>query len=245
MGKSLVAVGLAVALAKRQRVGLLDLDFRAPNIPYILGLPLEASYDREYRPKPLWWSRGAVGFPVFSTAIVYGDATSILMEGSLVRTAVRDFLDDVAWPELDMLVIDTDPSAADTLNGLRDTLKEMSAFIVTTPERSSLADSARMIDSCRELSIRVRGLVVNMAGTVCSSCGEPLACGGCGTEVVYGDPRMVEDFAARASVPIAATLPWMSTARADPVGTVSGKWARQFDGLAAGVLGLAPPQAVR
>lgn len=237
VGKSLVSIGLAAAFAKQSRTGLLDMDFRAPNLPYLLHLPLEPKFDAEFRHIPPVASLGGASIPVFSTALVYGDARSILMPGSLVRSAVRDFLDDVAWPPLDVLVVDTDPSAADTLNGLRDTLPNISAFVVTTPEVSSLADSERMIDACHELSIPVVGLVANMVGTACPNCGKPIVCSCCGTGIQYGAVGMIEEMAHRRSVPIAAVLPWTPMARLSPLGVVTDLWAEQFQSMVAQAMG--------
>jgi ATP-binding protein involved in chromosome partitioning len=237
VGKSLVSIGLAGALAKRKKVGLLDMDFRAPNIPYILRLPLETQFDAEFRHIPAQGHLNGHSIPVFSTALVYGDARSILMPGSLIRTAVKDFLYDVVWPDLDVMVVDTDPSAADTLNGLRDVLVNISAFVVTTPEVSSLADSERMLDACNELAIPVTGIVANMVGTACPSCGEPIRCKACGEPIQYGLEQPILDLATRRNVPVAASLPWSPMARLDPIAAVTGPWAKQFDRLASLVLG--------
>ncbi len=233
----MVACGLTAALAKRKRVGLLDMDFRAPNIPYILHLPLETEFDAEYRHIPAQGQFNGRSVPVFSTALVYGDARSILMPGSVIRSSVKDFLYDVVWPDLDVMVVDTDPSAADTLNGLRDVLTNISAFVVTTPEVASLADSERMLDACNELSIPIRGIVANMVGTACPSCGEEIQCRSCGETIHYGLEQSILDIAKRRNVPVAATFPWTPTARLDPIGAVTGMWAEKFDRLASLVVG--------
>ena len=187
VGKSIVSCALAGELSKRMRVGLLDVDVRSPNAPYILGLTNQVDMDSEGHPIPKWARFDGARFPVFSSAFMYGDGTAITMPGSQMRRTIRDMLLDAAWPpDLEALVVDVDPGPGDSLAAVSSTMRHVYAVIVSTSDVSSLQDCAREIDAMENAGVHTLGVVANMVGAVSSCCAADLVCAHCGRDGKYG-----------------------------------------------------------
>ena len=159
VGKSTVAVNLSVALAKMGRsVGLLDADVYGPNVPIMLG----ASGD-------LVTVGGAIspleahGIKLMSLGFMLEEGTPVIWRGPMIAGALKQMLNDVAWGELDYLVLDLPPGTGDASLTLAQMMPLSGAVIVSTPQEVALQDVKRSIAMFERLSVPVLGLVENMS----------------------------------------------------------------------------------
>jgi ATP-binding protein involved in chromosome partitioning len=163
VGKSTVAVNLACALSRLgARVGLLDADVYGPNVPIMLGLqgrPEEAVVDGKKKMRPL----DAHGLQVMSIGFLVADDQPVIWRGPMLNSAVRTFLFDVAWRDLDYLIVDLPPGTGDAQLSLSQQAHIMGAVIVTTPQDVSVADVRRAIRMFQTVKVPVIGVVENMA----------------------------------------------------------------------------------
>jgi Mrp family chromosome partitioning ATPase len=171
VGKSTVAVNLAVALMMSgRRVGLLDVDIHGPSIPTMLGLQhykLGGS-DGEIAPADV------EGLKVISIGLFLpSQDDAIIWRGPLKMGAIKQFLKDVAWDDLDFLVIDSPPGTGDEPLSVCQLIGRLDgAVIVTTPQKVAAVDVRKSITFCRQLHLPVLGVVENMSGFACPKCGE-------------------------------------------------------------------------
>jgi ATP-binding protein involved in chromosome partitioning len=173
VGKSSVAAYLSVSLAKRGfRVGLMDVDLHGPSIPRILGLKGNLGFSgHERKMLPV---RYIPNMEVISIETLMGenkDAATI-WRGPLKIGAIKQFISDIDWMELDYLVIDSPPGTGDEPLTVAQTIRDARALIVTTPQEVSLADVRKSINFCRQVKMDILGLVENMSGLKCPFCGE-------------------------------------------------------------------------
>ncbi|OIO69586.1 MAG: iron-sulfur cluster carrier protein ApbC [Zetaproteobacteria bacterium CG12_big_fil_rev_8_21_14_0_65_55_1124] len=170
VGKSTTAVNLAVALAQSgARVGLLDADIYGPSIPRMMGLEgRRPGIENEKTILPL------VNFGVTSMSIGFlvPAEQAVVWRGPMVAGALTQLLNDVAWGELDYLVIDMPPGTGDAQLTLSQTVPVTGSVIVTTPQDIALADARKGIAMFRKVNIPVLGIVENMSVFVCPHCGE-------------------------------------------------------------------------
>jgi len=166
VGKTTVAVNLALALAKTGcRVGLLDGDIYGPNVPIMLGLQAQLESDgQRIRPAEKY------GLQVVSIGFMTGQDTPVIWRGPMLHSAIRQFFHEVAWRELDYLIIDMPPGTGDVALSLAQTVPVAGAIVVTTPQQVSLADSRRAIRMYEKLNIPALGIVENMSYYECPSC---------------------------------------------------------------------------
>jgi ATP-binding protein involved in chromosome partitioning len=173
VGKSSVAAYLSVALAKKgYRVGLMDVDLHGPSIPRILGL--KGSHDLAGNKGKMLPVRYLSNMEVISIETLMGenkDAPTI-WRGPLKIGAIRQFISDIEWRNLDYLVIDSPPGTGDEPLTVAQTIPDAKALIVTTPQEVSLADVRKSIKFCRQVKMEILGLVENMSGLKCPYCGE-------------------------------------------------------------------------
>lgn len=179
VGKSTVALNLALALTRRARTGLLDFDLYAPNIPAMLGIEhtswvqtwtLAARGDAQRAPRFRPVERH--GLPVVSTGFIVGESQAIGLPERTIELMARQLLTDVAWPELDVLVIDLPPGTPSVQRILANILPISGAIIVVTPQTVAHVDARKAITMFRSLHIPVLGGVENMVGVRCAHCGE-------------------------------------------------------------------------
>jgi Mrp family chromosome partitioning ATPase len=170
VGKSTVAVNLAVALAGAGRsVGLLDVDVHGPSVPKLTGLegrtiPSEGSI---LRPVSLLPHLTVMSVDFLLTR----PGAAVVWRGPLKSRLIRQFLTDVAWGPLDDLVVDCPPGTGDeALSVARLAGPRAAAIVVTTPQDVSIVDVRRCVTFCRAVSLPVFGILENMSGLVCPHC---------------------------------------------------------------------------
>ena len=159
VGKSTVSVNVAVTLAnKGAKVGLLDADIYGPNIPTMMGVEgLPAPENGRIVPAE------AYGVKMMSIGFMVRPGQPLIWRGPMLHTAIRQFLADVDWGELDYLIIDLPPGTGDAQLSLMQTLPLSGGVIVTLPQKVSLEDAGRGLQMFRELKVPVLGVVENMS----------------------------------------------------------------------------------
>jgi Mrp family chromosome partitioning ATPase len=165
-----VAVNLAVALhLNGHRVGLLDVDLHGPSIPTMMGLENQTPQGDQKQLFPL----DAAGLKVMSLGFFLRHPDeAIIWRGPLKMGAIKQFLKDVAWGDLDFLIIDSPPGTGDEpLSACQLIGRLDGAVIVTTPQKVAAVDVRKSISFCRKLKVPVIGVVENMSGFVCPHCG--------------------------------------------------------------------------
>jgi Mrp family chromosome partitioning ATPase len=173
VGKSSVAAYLSVALAKKGfRVGLMDVDLHGPSIPRILGLNGNLGFSgHEKKMLPVQYLPNLEVISIETLMGANKDAATI-WRGPLKIGAIRQFISDIDWMELDYLVIDSPPGTGDEPLTVAQTIPDAKALIVTTPQEVSLADVRKSINFCRQVKMEILGLVENMSGLKCPYCGK-------------------------------------------------------------------------
>ena len=167
VGKSTVAVNLAVALAREgASVGLVDADIYGPSIPLMMGITGRPGV-RGTRLIPLekW------GVKVMSIGFLVDPMQAVIWRGPMASGAVKQFMSDVEWGELDYLVFDLPPGTGDIQLTLVQTIPLTGAVIVTTPQDISLADARKGFVMFEKVNVPVLGIIENMSYYVCSHCG--------------------------------------------------------------------------
>ncbi len=171
VGKSTVAVNLAVGLAdKGFKVGLMDVDLHGPDICRMLNLSETPGSSAEGRITPL--AAGERLRVMSLENMMENRDDPIIWRGPLKNQAIRRFIADVEWGELDYLVIDAPPGTGDEPMTVAQTIKDAKALVVTTPQQVALADVRKSINFCGHVGLQIIGLVENMSGFVCPHCGK-------------------------------------------------------------------------
>jgi ATP-binding protein involved in chromosome partitioning len=159
VGKSTVAVNLAVALAQEgARVGLMDADIYGPNIPTMMGLKLMPDPTGDKLNPAV-----AFGVKVMSMGFLVKPGQPLIWRGPMLNSAIRQFLSDVDWGDLDYLVIDLPPGTGDASLSLAQALPLSGVVIVTLPQQVSLDDASRGLEMFRTLNVPILGVVENMS----------------------------------------------------------------------------------
>lgn len=171
VGKTTVAVNLAASLAERGcKVGLLDVDIHGPDIAKMLGVEGRMLAGDEHHIEPI------EVFPnlkiVTMAAVLPDPDLPVIWRGPLKMGAIRQFLADTAWGELDHLIIDSPPGTGDEPLSVAQLIPGANgAIVVTTPQQVALLDGRKCINFVRQLNMRVVGIVENMSGLKCPHCG--------------------------------------------------------------------------
>ena len=213
VGKSTVAVNLAVALAERGlQVGLLDIDLHGPSVPKMLHLEGVPVRDHDGAPLPVRFTQNlkvmSIGF------FLPSDGQAVIWRGPRKHSMIKQLLADVQWGDLDYLVIDAPPGTGDEPLAVLELLGTVDgAVVVTTPQQLSITDVRKSIAFCRELRCPVLGVIENMSGLVCPHCGSTLEVFGTGGG---------EALAREAGVPFLGAVPL------DRSVTLSGDHGRPF-----------------
>ena len=162
VGKTTVAVNLAVALAQMgARVGILDADIYGPNVPIMMGVEEMPPPQNDKMVPPV-----AYGVQVMSIGFLVPEGEALIWRGPMLHSAIRQLLTDVAWDNLDYLVVDLPPGTGDAQLSLAQSVPLTGGIIVTTPQAVSLADARRGVTAFQRLDVPVMGIVENMAGEV-------------------------------------------------------------------------------
>jgi ATP-binding protein involved in chromosome partitioning len=194
VGKSTVATNLAVALAQRgARVGLMDADVYGPNVPRMMGVAGPPSVVRE-KIVPL----EAHGVKVISLGFLIERDQPAIWRGPIVMKIVTQFLRDVAWGQLDYLVVDMPPGTGDAQLSLVQATHVHGVLIVTTPQEVSVGDALRGVKMFQRVNTPVLGIVENMSWFECPHCGKPSALFGSG-----GGERLAREV----GLPLLAQIP--------------------------------------
>jgi ATP-binding protein involved in chromosome partitioning len=172
VGKSTVTVNLAAAFAKSGRhVGILDADIHGPSVPRLLGL---TGQEVKVGPPGAFPVTGPLGMKVISIDFFLPEErTPTIWRGPLKMRAIRQLLADVVWGELDVLFIDLPPGTGDEVLSIAQLLPNIDGVvIVTMPGELSRAVVGKAITFAERMSMPIIGVVENMSGYVCPSCGE-------------------------------------------------------------------------
>ena len=164
VGKSTVAVNLAVALAQQgAKTGILDADIYGPNIPTMMGLP------SDHRPRvendkmvPML----AYGVEVISMGFLIPKGQAVIWRGPMLHGAIQQLFTDVAWSELDYLIVDMPPGTGDATLTLAQSVPVTGGIIVSTPQEVALEDAHKGLVAFQKLQVPVLGIVENMAGEI-------------------------------------------------------------------------------
>ncbi len=171
VGKSTVAVNLALGLADRgYKVGLMDVDLHGPDVCRMLNLTgsLEPTQSKSDLVAPLLYKDNV---KVVSLEYMMQDRDeAIIWRGPLKIQAIRQFVADMDWGELDYLVIDAPPGTGDEPLSIAQTVPNVQAVVVTTPQAVALADVRKSINFCKTVEMPIVGVVENMSGFVCPHC---------------------------------------------------------------------------
>jgi ATP-binding protein involved in chromosome partitioning len=173
VGKSSVAVSLALSLARRgKKVGLMDVDLHGPNVLRMLGLkqPLDLTHAQFDLPPDLFDNLKVISVE----AIMRDREMAVIWRGPLKHQLIRQFISEVQWGDLDYLVVDSPPGTGDEPMSVAQTIPDAQAVIVTTPQEISLADVRKSLNFCEKINMKVVGIVENMSGYACPHCGKDL-----------------------------------------------------------------------
>jgi len=198
VGKSSVAAGLAVDLARRgKKVAVLDIDIHGPSIPQLLGIAGERVTGTNESIMPVV---SPAGVGVMSMGLLLqGSDEAVIWRGPLKYGVIKQFLRDVEWGDLDYLIVDSPPGTGDEPLSVAQLIKGVDgALLVTTPQTVSTNDVRRSIGFSRQLDLPILGVIENMSGFVCPSCGTKVDVFGSG-----GGASMAEEM----GVPFLGSIP--------------------------------------
>lgn len=174
VGKSTITANLAIALARKgHKVGVLDIDIHGPSIPKILGIRGQELTTGRLEGLGIFPAKGPLDIKVISMDFLLpSDETPVIWRGPMKMGAIRQFLADVAWGNLDFLLVDIPPGTGDEPLSLMQLLPGIDGvIIVTAPSEVSQIVVKRAVGFTRELHVPVLGIVENMSGFVCPKCG--------------------------------------------------------------------------
>lgn len=229
VGKSTVSVNLAVALARQgKRVGLLDADIYGPSQPRMMGITARPGAGKDNKLLP----PEAYGIKLMSIGLMLEEGQAVVWRGPMLIGALEQFLSDVDWGELDVLVVDLPPGTGDVLLSLAQKTTLDGAIMVSTPQDVALIDARKGIDMLNKLKVPILGLIENMSTYVCPKCGHE--------EHVFGHGGMAAE-ATKLNVPLLAQLPIDLQTRLGgdegrPVAAGTGAMAEAYGELAQGLI---------
>lgn len=164
VGKSTVAVNLALALVTAgKKVGILDADIYGPNVPLMLGIKNEMATAEGSKIIPI----KKYGMEIMSVGFITEANKALIWRGALAHKLIEQFLSDVAWGDLDYLIIDLPPGTGDVPLSIIQKLELTGAVIVTTPQEAAIADVVKMINMFETTKNKIIGIVENMKYITC------------------------------------------------------------------------------
>ena len=169
VGKSSVSVNIAAALAaKGFKVGILDVDIHGPSVPTLLGISGQLEMDRGSLVIPKKYNENL--HVVSMESLLKDPDQAVLWRGPMKTSAIRQFISDVQWGELDFLVIDSPPGTGDEPMTVLKTIPESLCVVVTTPQEVSLSDVRKSVNFLQYANANILGVVENMSGLICPHC---------------------------------------------------------------------------
>jgi ATP-binding protein involved in chromosome partitioning len=212
VGKSTVAAGLALMFQKAgHKVGLVDFDIYGPSVPTIMGISA----------KPLVHDQKIIpldrnGMKLMSMGFLVDAGTPMIWRGPMVHQATEQFLRDVNWGELDVLIVDLPPGTGDAQMTLSQKIKLDGVVIVSTPQDLALIDARKGVAMFRTLEVPILGIVENMSGFHCPHCGE--------TTYIFGRDGAASE-AETQEVPLLGKIPLVpalviASDQGDPMGAI-------------------------
>lgn len=206
VGKSTVAVNLAVALAQSGlQIGLLDADIYGPSIPIMMGLRrmgprTQAKSDGQEIITPI----SKFGVKVLSIGFFLEEANALMWRGPMLHGVLQKMLQNAEWGELDLLLIDLPPGTGDVPMSLSQLLKIDGAIVVCTPQEVAILDAIKAINTFHQLEIPLLGLIENMSGFIVPSTGDLYH--------IFGEGK-VQELSERFAVPILGSIPLLMAIR--------------------------------
>jgi ATP-binding protein involved in chromosome partitioning len=172
VGKTTVASNMAIAFAKMGlKSGILDVDIYGPNVPKLLGLE---GMHPQVDDKKLLPIEGPLGLRVMSMGFLLQNTDdAIAWRGPLVGKAIQQFLSEVEWGELDIIVVDLPPGTGDEILSILQSIPEIDGVvIISTPQEVAVLDARRAIRLVEKMGVPILGIIENMSEFVCPKCGE-------------------------------------------------------------------------
>jgi len=238
VGKTTVSVNLATALAlSGKKVGLLDADLHGPSVPFMLGLTgrMPQASAETVEPLSADW-----GLKIISIALFLSDQDdAVIWRGPMKIAAIKQFLSDVNWGQLDYLLIDCPPGTGDEpLSVVQLVPDPTGAIIVTTPQELSQAVVRKSITFCQKVNMPIIGLIENMSGYLCPHCDQisyPFSRGGGEALSSYAQEELLASIPLSADVsPMADNGRPVALDRENPVGAIFHQVAEQLPRLLIG-----------
>ncbi len=198
VGKSSVTANLAAALAARgYRVGVLDVDLHGPSMPRLLGATGRVRSEDGQHLTPVTC---AGGITLISMDLFMPDKDKAIMwRGAMKTGAIKQFLTDVEWGQLDYLLIDSPPGTGDEHMTVLEAIPDAMSLVVTTPQELALADVRKALDFLREEKAPILGIVENMGSFFCP---------GCGKEYAFFKKGGGDSLARAYNIPLLASIPF-------------------------------------
>jgi ATP-binding protein involved in chromosome partitioning len=171
VGKTTVATNMAMAFAmKGLKSGILDVDIYGPNVPKLLGLEGQHPHVEHEKLLPV---EGPLGLRVMSMGFLLQNSDdAVAWRGPLVGKAIQQFLSDVKWGELDMIVVDLPPGTGDEILSILQSIPDIDGvIIVSTPQEVAVLDARRAIRLVEKMGVQILGIIENMSEFVCPHCG--------------------------------------------------------------------------
>lgn len=179
VGKTSTSVNLSIALAEKgYNVGVMDVDLHGPDVPRMLGLEGAPQVNENKKLSPISYSETLKAISIESFTPNKDDA--IIWRGPLKFSAIKQFIGDIDWGDLDFLIIDAPPGTGDEPLTVAQTIADAKAIIVTTPQEVALADVRKSINFCKTVKLEIFGLIENMSGFSCPHCNEMIELFGSG-----------------------------------------------------------------
>jgi len=174
VGKTTVAVNLAMSLASiGLRVGVLDVDITGPNVNKMLGISPEIRPRVDSDAKKFYPVDGPLNIKVVSMAFLLQDSdTPVIWRGPMKMGAVRQFLGDAHWGELDYLICDLPPGTSDETLDILQLIPDENVIVVSTPQEVAIMDARKTIAMAKTMNRYVLGIIENMSGFKCPHCNE-------------------------------------------------------------------------
>jgi ATP-binding protein involved in chromosome partitioning len=166
VGKTTVAVNLALALSQAgSRVAMIDGDIYGPNVPIMLGIQTQLTTDgKKIVPAEQY------GIQLVSMAFLTQDDSAVIWRGPMLHGVIQQFFREVAWNNVDYLIVDLPPGTGDVALSLSQSVSVAGAVLVTTPQTVALADTRRAVRMYQKLNVPPLGLIENMSHFVCPTC---------------------------------------------------------------------------